>query len=513
MTTAAGRTTVLLAALAVVAVASWPVVVTEILPLLDYPNHLARMHILLDYDRSAALRTYYEIRWAALPNLAMEMVVLPLAAVLPLATAGKTFVILALALQVAGVIAIHRVLHGRWSPWPLAVAVVLYNDTYLFGFVNYLFGFGLALLGFAGWIALAARPAWLRLAYGTVLAVVVYFCHLSAFGIYAILLCGYEAGRAVERWRAHRRPLVDPRWLVTIASLLVPVVIALAFSPTGQGSQSTGFGWLTDKWHYVQKIDLLFDVFRNYEITADRATCALFAAVVGLGIATRRLVFAPCGLVTWLAVTAAFVLAPKRFLTGDFLDDRLAIASVFVLIATTDWRGVGVRWQRAIVGVLLAVFVGRIALVEAQWRVWDRQMTAYVRALQTLPEGSRLIAAMGYCCDSWARRRPPLVHVPNYVITLRDGFYPQVFAIPGQQPIALRPPYDALAERVKDDLTIRTRGSRHGVTPIAANPYERERLAGFDYMLVVNGDTFDVPPPPFLRPVITGDRFGLYKIE
>jgi hypothetical protein len=59
---------------------------------------------------------------------------------------------------------------------------------------------------------------------------------------------------------------------------------------------------------------------------------------------------------------------------------------------------------------------------------------------------------------------------------------------------------------------VRTGGAR-GANPLAANPYLPERLAGFDYMLVVNGDQFGTPPPRNLVPVVTGDRFGLYRIE
>lgn len=501
---------VLIAAVLMVAFAAWPVVTTEILPLLDYPNHLARMHVLLEYDRQPALREFYEITWGALPNLAMEAVVLPLAQVMPLEAAGKAFVVLCLAIQVAGVLAIHRAMHGRWSPWPLAVVPILYNDTFLFGFVNYLFGFGLALLSFAAWVALAGRGVALRLAAGTVAATAVWFCHLTAFGVYAILVCGYEASRSLARWRAGG-PLIGADWIAALGQLVVPAVIMVGFATTGQGG-ATDWSFITDKWHYMQKFDLLVDVFRIYDSWTDTATMALYAAVVAGGLLLRRLAFAPHGFLTVLAVGAAFAVAPKYVLTGAFLDDRLAMTAVFVLIATLDWRGIGRRWQYAAAGMLAVVLVVRVGAAEATWRTWDRSLTAYVRALDALPDGARLTGALGYCCDSWARRRPPLVHLPNYVIIRRNGFFPLFFAIPGQQPVALRPQYEALAERTKNEVSLRGMNHRLGPNKVARNPYESEYLAGYDYLLAINQHMFGVPPPPGLPAVVTGDDFGLYRL-
>ncbi|MGE3933782.1 MAG: hypothetical protein AB7F67_11025 [Rhodospirillaceae bacterium] len=514
MTAAAARPhdgrIVLAAAVAMVAVAAWPVLATEFLPLLDYPNHLARMHVLLAYDDTPALHEFYEITWGALPNLAMEMVVLPLAHLMPLAAAGKTFVVLCLAVQVAGVLAIHRALHGYWSPWPLAVVPILYNDTFLFGFVNYLFGFGLALLAFAGWIALAGRGLALRLAAGTLAGTLVWFCHLTAFGVYAILVCAYEASRSIARWRAGG-PLVGAGWLAALGQFAVPAILMFGFATTGEGG-TTDWSFVTDKWHYFQKIDLVADVFRTYDGWTDKATMILYAGAVGLGFALRRLAFARHGFLTVLGVGAAFALAPKKVLTGAFLDDRLAMTAVFVAVAAIDWRGVGRRWQYAAASVLAVVLVVRVVAVEATWRTWDRQFAAYVRAIDALPEGARLTAALGYCCDTWARRRPPLVHLPNYVITDRNGFFPLFFAIPGQQPVTVRPPYAARAKEVENEISLRGMDHALGPNKGARNPFLPEYLDGFDYVLAIRLDQFGAPPPPDLEAVVTGDNFGLYRI-
>src|SRR5437879_5969298 len=156
-------------------VAAIPILAVETLPLFDYPNHLARMHILADYDRSAFLRQFYALDWRPIPNLAMDLIVPPLTRIMPLAAAGKIFVLAIFLLIAGGTALLHRVLFGRWSAWSLLAFLLLYNRILLWGFVNFLFGVGLALVAAALWIGLRERPAWLRLPLAALLATAISF--------------------------------------------------------------------------------------------------------------------------------------------------------------------------------------------------------------------------------------------------------------------------------------------------------------------------------------------------
>ena len=98
-----------------------PVLLCETLPLIDYPNHLARMHILSALPSSARLQDYYAIAWQPLPNLAMDLTVPPLARWMPLAWAGKAYVVATLCLMSGGAAVLHRALSaggrlGRFLP-------------------------------------------------------------------------------------------------------------------------------------------------------------------------------------------------------------------------------------------------------------------------------------------------------------------------------------------------------------------------------------------------------------
>jgi len=54
---------------------SIPVWTHQIPPLSDYVNHLARMHVIATVDKNPNLAKFYQIDWAIIPNLTMDLVV------------------------------------------------------------------------------------------------------------------------------------------------------------------------------------------------------------------------------------------------------------------------------------------------------------------------------------------------------------------------------------------------------------------------------------------------------
>lgn len=51
--------------------AALPVLWVELPPLFDYPNHLARMELLLRLPASETLQRYYELRWRPVPRISV----------------------------------------------------------------------------------------------------------------------------------------------------------------------------------------------------------------------------------------------------------------------------------------------------------------------------------------------------------------------------------------------------------------------------------------------------------
>ncbi|HXS41156.1 MAG TPA: hypothetical protein VN766_13300, partial [Stellaceae bacterium] len=78
-----------------------PLLWTRIPALVDYPNHLARMWILVHGSDIPALAANYVAHWRLLPDLAMDLVVPPLAHLIGVELAGRTFIALTMLLLVA----------------------------------------------------------------------------------------------------------------------------------------------------------------------------------------------------------------------------------------------------------------------------------------------------------------------------------------------------------------------------------------------------------------------------
>lgn len=483
------------------ALALLPLVSVRVPPLLDYPNHLARMHILIDAGRSAELARAYEIRWSPLPNLAMDAVVPVLARILPLDLAGRGFVALALALMAAGVVLLHRAAGRSWSYWPLAGFLLLYNRILLWGFVNYLAGLGVALIGLALWLSLADRPGRRFWAVG-VAALIAYFCHLVAFGLLALMIGGVElaslwSGFTARRWRA-----LAGETAAILAPLAAPVVLWLAAWRPGPGDGG-GLAWANP----LRKIDLLFSVFDDYSRPFDVAGFVVLVLLLGYGFWRRRLTL-DRRLGSALAVlTLAYLAMPARLLGGSGVDHRLPVMLALLLVAATRPIGWSRRTGLTIGVALVALFAVRLALVERAWLAADRVYRPILEALDQLPRGARLAVASGP--SAVGAGAAPLLHLPTYAIITADAFVPTEFTYAGQQPLALTPAYAALADASEpDDLWA-------GL--VTATPEKRAAslaiLGQYDALAVI--DRRPVPPLMLscLTPLFATPQFRLYAVD
>ena len=303
-----------------------PVFSTVLPPLLDYPNHLARMHLLAQGGDA-----FYSVHWAALPNLAEDLIVPQLARLMPLDLAGKLFLVMIFAVMAGGAIWLNRVATGGWRLWPLVGFLLLYNRIFLWGFLNYLFGVGVALGGAALWLALEGRRSWLRVLSSSLVALACFFSHLAAFGFYGLVILGIEAEPATAELRARRWSALGRRVVIAGAQFAAPSVLFLGnWHETAGGTISYAGVW--------RKADLLFSVFDNYDRAFDLACFALFLGLIGGLVWTRRLgLTRRLGWATGI-VFVTYLALPSQIYGGSGADHRLPTALFLLLIAATAPR-------------------------------------------------------------------------------------------------------------------------------------------------------------------------------
>jgi len=504
------RQQVALAYILLLLLALLPIALIRYLPLHDYPNHLARMHILAEAGTNAVLNRFYQIEWGILPNLGMDLVVPLLARVISVEDATRLFVALAIVLMTSGTIALYTALHRRLGWWPLLAFLFLYSRIMLFGHVNYLAGVGLFLWAFSAWIWWRERSAPFRIAVFSAIALLLFFCHLYALGLFGLCVVGFELA-AVEG-----RPATPRAWLREGAVLGAPFVVPLALlvfaSPTMGIADAFVYDDVAD--FLRDKLRAVYQLTMNYHVTFDRVTFVVlaggFAVALALGgIAIDRRMWPVLGL-----LALAFVLMPDQLFAAELADFRLPAALVLVLIASTT--PVRLPAPRLLAAALAALLVVRMGLIAERWHAFDGIYERYLEAIQVVPEGSRMVTAAAQRPDPLREFSPSLMFTNALAVVERSAFVPSVFADAGKQPIRIT---DAYRDHYRRFWQIWTwpAAPLEELAPslVAGRPGAGtdDPLFAYDHLLLIYPRDESNPAPEALRQVHAAPLFHLYAVE
>jgi len=494
--------------LALLVTALLPLAVIRHLPLHDYPNHLARMHILVEAGSNPVLNRYYEIDWQILPNLLMDISVPLLAHLVPVEDATRLFVALVMILMTSGTVALFAALHGRLSWWPLLAFLFLYSRVMLFGHLNYLAGVGLFLWAFAAWIFWRDRTAIFRVPVFALVATVLFFSHLYALGLYGICVAGFELAHFRARYAGLRDLLREGA--VVAAQFVIPIYLLVAESPTA--GSATVFLYDPLDQFLRNKVRAVYQLTANYYSTFDRATFVLlaggFAAAVALGwVAIDRRMWLPLVL-----LVIAFLIMPNQLFASNLADFRLPVALVLVLIASS--APVRLPFARLVMAALAALLVLRMGLITERWSDFDAVYDRYLEAIQQVPEGSRLITAVAEPSPELPQLEPTLMYVNALAVLERSAFEPAVFADRGKQPIAVteacREAYEELW-RVWSSPAAALTDLAPSLKRTGGNGSD-DMLFAYDYLLLLYPEGDANPAPEVLEQIETTPLFHLYRV-
>jgi len=483
--------------------ASIPIITHPLPPIEDYVNHLARMHVLSVIGQDANLARFYEIDWQIVPNLMMDLVVPPLERLVNVYVAGQIFTILTFVLILSGMMAVNRVLFGRWSALPLIACPLLYNYVFLVGVMNYMFGVGLALWGFAAWLGLRARSLPLRLGVSLAFVVALFFCHLYAVGIYGI---GVLAAQTWRLWDKRDTP-IGPRLADFFAAGLpfLAVVPLLLLSPT--------LGLWQYEWEPRGKTDGLIWVIQVY---SDIVAFAIVASVTGALIwAVRRRLFRfhPIGWPLLLVSAVIYLAMPRVLFEVNMADQRLPIAATFMIIACMHVELRHRLVRRGFLALALAVLVLRVTEVDFAWAQLSPLTLEFRNSVKRIKPGSRILVAYADPSGGDDVVDLGLVHAACLAMIERSALVATAFTVPGKQIMHVRPAYmdqvdveDGQPPTVEQIVEAAT--SENDVMG-----YWRSWQERFDYVYILfTDDEARNPLPNLLKPVYDGGRFQLYRV-
>ena len=479
----------------------------------DTLNHLARMHILATIGHSPALQRFYEVHWSPIPYLAMDAVVPPLLRLFPIYFAGKLFTAACMVLPVWGTVAVHYVVHRRASLVPCAAYLCATNALLSFGFLNFLFSAGLALLLFAGWIAAGGWPRWRRAALFAPCVLVLYFGHAFACGAYCLAIFGLEAGRAI---RARFRPATSV--LADLAAAFVQAVPALYFAAT----LNVAAGYTGPlRRHYGSIEEKLGAAISPFMYLHDAVYFAALLCAVSLAlILSKRLWFDGVLWPAALAVGLTALAVPHVLASTWGTDLRLPLVTVLLVIAALS-----VRIGRVGRTIVMAGFIAMVAFRSFDaWsalRSVDTQFAEMRSVLASLPRGSRLLSVT-LDLHNTGRERVPINtqwHLPMVATIERDAFLPLLFT--GLTTVRVRQPYRAastpngfpiLPEQLRAGAVLDDDGVERGDGE-GARLYYFGWPHKFDYVLVYDFGADPGPLPPNLTLRARTRNIALYEIR
>ncbi len=515
---AGGALRLLTASLVLVPLALSPLLWASVPPLVDYPDHLARMWILAQNGAIAELASNYVVAWRLLPNLAMDLVVPALAQIMPLETAGRLFIALTMLSLAAGTMTLHRALHGRASVWPLSAVIFLYNAALFWGFLNCLFGIGIFLLALSGWISSRHWKAAPRIVGFGAIASVLLILHLFAFCLYALAVGSYELGHRLTERRLSLRSFLS---LCAAGLQFVPGGLLWIASLPNSGPSYYEYGDLGTKVYALQAPF----TFGGGAILFDKALLIFSAGFLVAAIAARALKLAPEMRLVLIAMALAAAATPN-WANGSWLADiRLPVALPFVLIGSTrldETRFRAAGWFAAVALLLLGV---RVWSVTETWRDIDQRFVEFRSAAQAITPGARLLIV-----DDTAKGGRPFGGVPSFVaqrwdesfthlpalaVIDRSAFIPYLFT--GWTSIEPSPRNAGLFKT--ESLPLTADKLREGALAAGVNP-SPERLAPywsdwpkhFDFVLWIDLRASPEPELAPLEPLAQGSFFRIYRV-
>jgi hypothetical protein len=470
-----------------------PLLIVDVPPLLDYPNHLARIFVLASLPRDPVLARFYAAHWSIIPNLALDLAGPPLIRLLPVHVAGRLLIAAAVLLPVLGAIAYGQTIGGRW--WSLGSGLAAYNGTLLAGFVNFEIGIGLALLLAAAWLRWRDENPLLAVGLAVPGALILFACHLMGVVFFGLLIGGAELSRG------------------TAGLLRRGVVLALVFAGpavlyTVSDLRQTGgdFGYLK----IGEKLRQLATPFVNYDRTLDAVTAGLAFGLPILCLLLRRGRVPRPALIASALLLVAFLVAPFAWKGTYALDTRFAIMLGFMLFAGFVPGRWPVWFGRCLAAGVALLFAVRMAVLMTAWMAHAVDLADIRRVLTPVQPGQAVYVAevgMAEAPGYWAVNPGWRLlsngarideHLGALALIEHRAYWPFEFNNVSQQPMETLEPYRSLADRV-------------GSLP----DYARASVAdvcGFDYVLLMAADAMAPLPATRFRLLAQSGFAALYGV-
>ncbi len=495
--------------------------------LLDYPNHIARFWLLSGGAQQPELTRFYALDWRRSSLVGMDTLALLLGQVFPYTVVGKIIAFFALAGPPAGGLCLSRTIFGGWRWWQLSFLLLTWSSTALLGFMAFQISLALALF-FASVDLVLPQTLLVRLLVRVVFGFGILFFHPFGLAFYVLLLfaliIGKEPFALADLTRTTR---IVGQAALALPALVIPVACLLVLSRTPPGHYDHGAPLLT--WYFapLEVAIRLATPFLSYRLFVDPLYFLPLIAIVVFSFFTKTMRIHAGLLTAGLFLCVLSVVSPTGIADEPSVAVRFPIMAALVVFAAVlpePFHRPALKNAAAIAMMGLALL--RLADIEHVWRMRQSDFEAFESALAQVPPGATVLPLLSSpknahrepvgrypaCCQiSWGNLAQ---HWPALAIPRQHAFVPTLFAIPGEQPVRILPPWNDLPVEPSDIHAIE---SARSPQRLQAEPWLDGWDKKFDYVLLLGMNHEDemgpFVPPPGLRLAADEGYARLYQVE
>lgn len=479
------------------------VVLCRFPPVLDYPNHYARIWLLSGGLGEQPFPEIYTVDWSrTFTNIGMDLLAAWIGPFVGSDRLARALLFLAIVLPPLGAISLHRALFDGRHYWQIAILSLGWCATMVGGFINFQIGLGMALFFARVDLRLQSGSPARLFAWRLAAALLLTVMHIFSLGFYIAIICGLEFSWRIDilRSRAGLVRLAGHLALALSACLLIPLAL-YSRTPTLPNAGGNGFGLVWNDGAVLVVINLLSAIATYIPVVDVLLVLPLILictrAARGGDIRIHAgLAVAACGLL-FLSI-----ISPRHMLGTGWISWRFPIMTALVAMAMVCPFANLPRRQALLLALVvnLAVF-GRAGWIGWNWWLAQQDFASVERVLKKVPAGAAVLP-LGHepeIVGGFARSNRYFAwgldtfrHLATLSVPFSHAFVPTLFTAKGKQPLSVLPPWSEIA--VPEGNLLPT-GVLSCPTMMREYrdyaPYLSDWRNRFDFVLVANADIPD----------------------
>jgi hypothetical protein len=493
-------------------VAMMPLMVTPVLPLIDFYDHVARFYVLAHVGSSALLQDHYAAHWVLMPDIGTDILSTPLLRFVPPLVAGHIIAIAIMAILYGGVLYFHKALTGRHS---LLMAVLLlpllYSYIFNWGFANFLLSLGFAFWAAGWWLSYRHRPLF-AVPVSCLLSILIFLSHGMAFAMYGIMTAMLEVGFFFNAPVRRFSDLVRALSLLAIQAI-IPVVLFVVWylhqAPGEVVTLSAGLSQqaLADARPIFRGFHRLSSILRVEEGPAfwfDATTFVIQIVAVLFLIRRGQVAIARPAWLLIAVATSFIILTPAAMFGVWYIADRMPLFAALCLLGAMSLRpGSWKPDARLAGGILVATVFLRLIAVTASWQQYASDYREFTSVATKIPRGSLTMGVM--VGAGHHETEVPRCEMYSSLLIAQYNQIGPLFSFQGQHPLLITGALQVATERLERTEPVPyANATNYGPYMTAAG------AAGFEYLLVCNAHLLTHPFPEGLELMARTPRFALF---